>query len=1274
MNKNLKIKTQIPIFFNTCFDKNQIKNLVSWFLVQYGERETIKFLERLKNSGFYYATKAGISLGIEDLDIPKEKPVLITKTQIENRQIDQYIECGLLTNVEKTQYLIEIWNQTSDVLRQTAIQNFKIKNPVNPVYMMAFSGARGNVSQVRQLIAMRGLMADPQGAILEFPIQSNFREGLTITEYLISCYGARKGLVDTALRTATSGYLTRRLVDSAQHAVISIHDCKTKKYKKVEGLHLENSLIGRVLAKTIHITNTISYLKNELISEKAATLIANTQKTVLIRSPLTCAAATSICQLCYGSNLSSGTLVQIGEAVGVIAAQSIGEPGTQLTMRTFHTGGVGVFSDQALKPIFSPISGKVHFFTSIPGHFVRTPNGKIVYMVKYIPSKQNIRLLQVTNVENQSRFFTITENQLPPGSILFVKNGEYIQNKHLLAQASYIHITKQQLPESSHPVYSPLTGQIFYESMNLIIEKEKRIVVDTPQIMDSIVSLNSVSLPRFSEVRRMSKIGSFWVLSTSEKQEVHIKTPFVHSGDLVSKQTVLSKYSFFSPYTQVLYIDRKKILFGQKTLCISIRTNFTKKNTTYYIPKNKNLGIFLQPYTSSVKNLILWFDRKSNKNSFKPTFIHSFLYKNYTQSKATTKNFYISQGIQFKFANKLSLQKNTQVKQILFVTPKFIRNKSFQYTSKHIDFKSIYSKRKTYTFCTSNSSVWPIIEPMFNSTVYLNEFIQNDKKVTNFSIPKYCTRITKSLSINTTPQFLKNKWYDVSDCINPNKFQSRFLNTKPTYFSTQKCTYKRRLIWYQMKKNYLIDARQTSSETHTQLAKRIICIEKASVRHSITKFEFQKKLYSLYFSKANLVFIKQQVTKLKFCIYPKLEYTFLDKKVSGYYTESSIFCIQIKNLTQKLSMYPYTNYTVKFIPKTFHRSLSTIHYYISSLEYSPSMIFKTYLNNMISSFYEFCTGNIHSIHSGEFLYKISKQNSILISLLQSSNIIKFSIKNSNCIKQTLGNLIRWGDIIQPNYGSIYNGQIIKKSKNYILLRLGKPILASARGIIHVQHNDFVDINQLIITLKSRRLQTEDIVQGIPKIEQLFEARESQSGEVLSDTVHLRLRSAFVQELELLNDDHWSIAVEKSFLEAQEFLVESIKSAYSNQGVRISEKHIEIIVRQMTSRVRILESGETGLLPGELVQHNWIKRFNTKIVKLGLREATYEPIVLGISKSVLQSDSFLLAASFQEVSRVLIKSALNKKSDFLQGLHENVIVGQSIPAGTGLIPMNVIEFK
>ena len=163
-----------------------------------------------------------------------------------------------------------------------------------------------------------------------------------------------------------------------------------------------------------------------------------------------------------------------------------------------------------------------------------------------------------------------------------------------------------------------------------------------------------------------------------------------------------------------------------------------------------------------------------------------------------------------------------------------------------------------------------------------------------------------------------------------------------------------------------------------------------------------------------------------------------------------------------------------------------------------------------------------------------------------------------------------------------------------------------------------------------------------------------------------MRNAFLRELGSLEEDHWSIAVEKSFLEAQQFLVENIVEAYANQGVKISEKHVEVIVRQMTSRVRILESGETGLLPGELVQHTWIQKFNKNIREIGLREATYEPIALGISKSVLQSESFLLAASFQEVSRVLVRSALSKKRDFLRGLHENVIVGQLIPAGTGLL--------
>ena len=266
----------------------------------------------------------------------------------------------------------------------------------------------------------------------------------------------------------------------------------------------------------------------------------------------------------------------------------------------------------------------------------------------------------------------------------------------------------------------------------------------------------------------------------------------------------------------------------------------------------------------------------------------------------------------------------------------------------------------------------------------------------------------------------------------------------------------------------------------------------------------------------------------------------------------------------------------------------------------------------------------------------------------------------------VGDLIRWGQEICPGFGSAYSGQILKITDKKIVLRHGISILASARGIIHVFHNDLIQKNDLLVTLKSRRLQTEDIVQGIPKIEQLFEARETKGGEIIANSVHTKLQNFFV---DALKSGNLALAVPESVQQIQVFLVENILEAYLNQGVKISEKHVEVVVRQMTTRVRILAGGDTGLLPGELVQLTWIQELNKQLKILGNRQATYEPIILGITKSVLQSESFLLAASFQEVSRVLVRSALSRKTDFLRGLHENVILGQLVPAGTGLLVDN-----
>jgi len=263
-----------PIFFNDCFDKNKLKLLIAWSWQNCGSELTIYLLENLKNLGFRYATQAGISLGIDDLKIPATKKKIIAVTEHNIEQTDIFAKSEYVSGIEKFQYFIDTWQRTSENLKHTVMTHFKQTDILNPVYMMAYSGARGSVAQVRQLVGMRGLMADPQGQIVGFPIKSNFREGITLTEYLISCYGARKGLVDTALKTANSGYLTRRLIDVCQHMIVSELDCVPKRAvflaDIIEGgkiaVSLQNRLFGRVLAENIY--TTIPLLKKKKRKKK----------------------------------------------------------------------------------------------------------------------------------------------------------------------------------------------------------------------------------------------------------------------------------------------------------------------------------------------------------------------------------------------------------------------------------------------------------------------------------------------------------------------------------------------------------------------------------------------------------------------------------------------------------------------------------------------------------------------------------------------------------------------------------------------------------------------------------------------------------------------------------------------------------------------------------------------------------------------------------------------------------------------------------------------
>lgn len=240
-------------FCNRTVDKGEMKRLIKWVLLNYGTEKTTRLIDQLKTMGFHYATHAGISLGIDDLSIPPIKSAFLENAENDIYENDLRLKRGQITSVQRLEKALDIWNTTNDTLKTEVVNYFRSTNIFNPVYMMAFSGARGNISQVRQLVGMRGLMADPQGQILDFPIRRNFREGLTVTEYMISCYGARKGLVDTALRTASSGYLTRRLVDVAQSVIIQQVDCQTTQGLRItpNAKQIDSQLLGRVLFENV---------------------------------------------------------------------------------------------------------------------------------------------------------------------------------------------------------------------------------------------------------------------------------------------------------------------------------------------------------------------------------------------------------------------------------------------------------------------------------------------------------------------------------------------------------------------------------------------------------------------------------------------------------------------------------------------------------------------------------------------------------------------------------------------------------------------------------------------------------------------------------------------------------------------------------------------------------------------------------------------------------------------------------------------------------------
>ena len=443
---------------NQTLDKRRVSELIDACYRRVNLKKTVVFCDKLMYTGFKYATKAGVSFGIDDMIIPHNKSEILTKAEASIKDIEKQFSSGYVTGGERYNKVVDIWSHTNDEIANAMMDELSTEHvqdkdgnlvkceSFNPVFMMSDSGARGSAAQLRQLAGMRGLMAKPDGSIIETPITANFREGLNVLQYFISTHGARKGLADTALKTANSGYLTRRLVDVTQSLVIREEDCGTTEgvsmRPHIEGGDIVESLkdrvLGRTVAETVTVPGTRKRLieKGTLLDEKLVEkLEENGVVFVKVRSPITCESSLGICAQCYGRDLSRGYRVNVGEAVGIIAAQSIGEPGTQLTMRTFHIGGTASRS-VSVSSVSSKSGGvaRVNAARSIP-----RKDGSFVIVSR----TAEINILD-DNGNERERY------KLPYGATLFTSDGDTVKPGQLLVTWD----------PHAHPIITEVPGKV----------------------------------------------------------------------------------------------------------------------------------------------------------------------------------------------------------------------------------------------------------------------------------------------------------------------------------------------------------------------------------------------------------------------------------------------------------------------------------------------------------------------------------------------------------------------------------------------------------------------------------------------------------------------------------------------------------------------------------------------------------------------------------------------------------------------------------------------
>nr|YP_010565864.1 RNA polymerase beta subunit [Medicago turbinata]UZC30444.1 RNA polymerase beta subunit [Medicago turbinata] len=1318
------------VFHNNVIGGTAIKRLISRLIDHFGMAYTSHILDQVKTLGFRQATATSISLGIDDLLTIPSKGWLVQDAEQQSSILEKHNHYGNVHAVEKLRQSIEIWYATSEYLRQEMNLNFRMTDPFNPVHIMSFSGARGNASQVHQLVGMRGLMSDPQGHMIDLPIQSNLREGLSLTEYIISCYGARKGVVDTAVRTSDAGYLTRRLVEVVQHIVVRRTDCGTIRGISVNTRNgmiperiLIQTLIGRVVADDIYIGSRCIVVRNQDIGIGLINRFITFQtQPIFIRTPFTCRNTSWICRLCYGRSPIHGDLVELGEAVGIIAGQSIGEPGTQLTLRTFHTGGV--FTGGTAEYVRAPSNGKIKFNEDLV-HPTRTRHGYPAFIC-------NIDLY--VTIESDDIIHNVI---IPPKSFLLVQNDQYVKSEQVIAEMGAGTSTFNLKERVRKHIYSDSEGEMHWSTD----------VYHASEFLDSNVHI----LPKTSHLWILSgkscRSDTIHFLLRKDQDQINIDSlstgkinisNLLVSNDevklkLLSLKTFGTKEKGISNYSilnQMICMDHSHLMYPAIF------------HDTFYLLAKRRRNRFLIPFQSiqERKNELMGPSGVSIEIPINGIFHRNSIFAYFDDPQYRRQNSGITKYRTIGIHSVFQKEDFIEYRGIKELKPKYqIKVDRFFFIP-----EEVHILPESSSIMVRNNSLVGIGTPItFNIRSRVGGLVRLEKKKKkielkifsgNIHFPGERDKISRHSSILIPPGTVKKKWKE-SKKMNNWIYVQWIATTKKKYFVLV-----RPVILYEIPDsidfiklfpqdlfqerdnlelkvvNYILYGNGKSirgiSDTRIQLVRTCLVLnwdqgkKSPSIEEAPSSFvEVSTNGLIEYFLridlvKSNTAYIRKrndpsglgliadnESDRININPFFSIHYKAKiqkslsqnhgtirmllnrNKECRSWIILSSSNCFQIR---------PFNN--VKYhngikknpkIPINNNNSLGPLG--IARQVGNFYSLYRLITHNQISIMKNFQLDKITEIFQVIKYYLMDENDKILKPDLDSNIVLNpfdlnwYFLHHYYCEKTFT--IISLGQFICENiciakmkngpHLKLKSGQVITVQMDSVIIRSANPFLATPGATIHGHYGEILDQGDILVTFIYEKSRSGDITQGLPKVEQILEIRS-----IDSISMNLKKRiDAWNECITRILGIPWGflIGAELTIAQSRISLVNKIQKVYRSQGVHIHNRHIEIIVRQITSKVLVSEDGMSNVfLPGELIGLLRAERTGR-----ALEEAIcYRALLLGITKTSLNTQSFISEASFQETARVLAKAALRGRIDWLKGLKENVVLGGMIPVGTG----------